>query len=55
MLNSLSLNDLLRIAHLEVFAYGRILTDTAAKLMTHGCEVERLEERLINNQTRAAQ
>lgn len=43
------LNSLLRRAQIEVFRYGRILTDTAAHLMAQGVEVERLEERLINN------
>jgi hypothetical protein len=35
--------------------YGRILTDTGARLIGHGCDVEALEERLINNPSRAAQ
>lgn len=43
------LNSLLREANIEVFKYGRILADTAVKLMACGCEVERLELRLIRN------
>lgn len=49
------LNSLLRKAQLEVFEYGRILMDTAARLMAHGVEVAALEERLIHDVSRLVQ
>lgn len=49
------LNSLLRKARIEVFTYGRILTDTAALLMAHGCIVGPLEQRLIHELAGARQ
>jgi hypothetical protein len=47
-------NSLLRKARMEVIAHGRILMDTATRLMAVGYDVPKIEQRLLMNQECAA-